>query len=55
MPRYSRTPVAVLIGAAALVHAQTSTFPETPLASKHFAYPSEIVRLAFRINPWWWY
>ena len=43
MPSRAVSPVAVLIGAAALVRAQSSTFPATPLASKHFAYPSEIV------------
>ncbi|KAL5526326.1 hypothetical protein ACEPAF_8049 [Sanghuangporus sanghuang] len=42
MSRIVRGPVAVLIGAAALVSAQQSTYPATPLASKHYAYPSEI-------------
>ncbi|KAL5486241.1 hypothetical protein ACEPAI_7286 [Sanghuangporus weigelae] len=42
MSRIARSPVAVLIGAVALVSAQQSTFPATPLASKHYAYPSEI-------------
>ena len=36
---------------AGLVKAQaaTGTFPETPLASKHFKYPDEIVRGRFRL------
>ena len=43
MPRVSITPLAAVVGAAVLVRAQTSTFPEVPLASKHFNYPDEIV------------
>ena len=43
MPRITITPFAVALAVAASVaHAQESTFPATPLASKHFSYPSGI-------------
>lgn len=42
MPSFTLTPLAVAIGAAVFARAQQSTFPATPLASKHYAYPSEI-------------
>lgn len=43
MTRYFISSVAIGVATAAVARAQQSTFPATPLASKHYAYPTEIV------------